>query len=422
MQNNRANTRLIAGSVQTKEIAINTEQDLDQTLLVGIDDYPHETHRVEPNTDEATGTEEATELYRIGKTMEMPMNFQRLQSNHAAILAAFGLGSVESVVDGSGYKHTITPIQGDLDADRTNPTMTMAHRVGNAIDHELFASLGCASFTMSFPRDEWVSAQSSWVGTGKATYKNNEEVGISDLDNVTQITLGGPVQGATAEARLDNLFSLRAYYNGAWRYITPTAVSADALAVVTFPSLGGAGATIEYRAQYIGSELSYPARIVETPLRVSQLYLTEGGTWDGSAFNGGRLICSALSSFEWAFTNEGMTPMFTACAGGDYAGELKREARNQTLTVNRELRDILAREMLENNEYFQMHAICTAGEFATGEPYTVELIFPRLAYTDRVYSTDRRRIHEGLPIQVMEDATYGSVIVIVKNQVATYAA
>lgn len=422
MQNNRANTRLFSASVGTRETAINTAQTVDQTLLIGVDDYPHPITRNEINTDEATGKEEPTEQYRIGQTLEMPMSFQRGQSNHFAFLGAYGLGQCASVVEGSGYKHTITPIPGDLDNDRSNPTCTGQHRVANAIDHELLYSLACQSFTLSFPKDSWVSAQSNWVGTGRIDYSTNEEQGIQALDNVTQITLGGPVQGATAEARLDNFFSLRAYYNGAWRFINVTSVSAASPAVVTFSSLGGAGATIEYRAQYMGSELSYPARIVETPLRVSQLYLTEGGTWTGTAFEGGRLICSKLSSFEWSFTNEGMDPMFTACAGGDYAGEIRREARNQTLTLNRELKDVLAREMLTNNEYFQMHAICTAGEFATGEPYTVELVFPRLAFMDRTYSTDRARIQEGLPIQVLEDATYGSVIMMVKNQVATYAA
>jgi len=425
MHNTRSNLNQLAASVGTSETAINTEQTLDQSLLVGADDYLQVVPRRENNADEANGKEEPDLVYDNGQTVNMSANFSKLQPNHAAFMLAYGLGSTATVAAGTGYEHTITPISGDVDNDRSNPTFTAGQRLGETINKTLAASMGVSSTSITFAADDWVTGSAELVGTGKVEHTATEELDINALDNVTSLTLASVgVQGATDTERLDNVFTVRAYYNGAWRYLTPTAVSAATPAVITIPSLGGSGASVEYRVLRVATEpawATFPARVVETPLRVSQMYLTIGGEWDGSAFQGGRQICSRLSSFSWDFSNEGMEPVFTPCAGGSYAGRMQRESRNQTLSIAQELKDVLAREIMTANEYFGLHVICEGAEYSAGHKYTLEVIFPRLGILNNPLSSDRSRVAETLDIQVLEDAIYGSVIVKVKNLVSGYA-
>ena len=61
-------------------------------------------------------------------------------------------------------------------------------------------------------------------------------------------------------------------------------------------------------------------------------------------------------------------------------------------------------------------------EFDTGHKYTVELVFPQLGVLSAPLSTTNKRVAEAGDLQVLEHATYGSVIARVKNLVATYAA
>jgi hypothetical protein len=52
----------------------------------------------------------------------------------------------------------------------------------------------------------------------------------------------------------------------------------------------------------------------------------------------------------------------------------------------------------------------------------VEIIFPKVAVLASPISVDGKRLAEAGDLQVLEDETYGSVIVIVQNKVTAYAA
>ena len=423
MHNTRSNLNQFAVSAGVAETSINVEQTLDQSLLIGADDYLQIVPRRENNADEANGKEEADLIYDNGQTVSMSAAFGKLQPNQAAFILAYGLGTVATVPVGDGYEHTMTPIVGDIDGDRSNPTFSGAQRLGETINKTLAASLAVSNTTITFAADDWVTGSAEFVGTGKTTNTVEEEIVIA-LDNSTTLTLTVGIQGADDVGRLDNVFVVRASYNGAWRYLTPTAVSAVNPAVITIPSVGGIGDPIEYRILRAAVEPAwaiFPPRIVETPMRVSQMYLTVGGAWNGTTFDGGRLACSKISSFEWSFSNEGLEPSFTPCAGGSYAGRMQRETRNQTLSISQELKDVLAKEMMTSNEYFGLHVICEGGEISGGGNYKLELIFPRLGILDNPLSSDRKRVSETLSIQVLEDAIYGSVIAKVGNLVSGYA-
>ncbi|RJX20293.1 MAG: hypothetical protein C4563_06440 [Desulfobulbus sp.] len=426
MRNPRSNLNLLAVSLATGETAINTEQATDISLLVSDDDYINLQHRRESNAGEANGKEEADAVDDLGATSEAKFTFAKLQPHHAALLLGYGLGSVTTAAAGSGYAHTITPIAGDLDEQRSNPSLTGVQRIGNSIVKRRFASLFVDGLSLKFARDEWVSGSGAIKGTGKHTDNITEET-VSALNNATSLPLAAnAVAGATAQARLDNVQVVRAATVGdQYEFCVVTAVSSATPAVITIASLGGDGlSSLDYKILYVPTEpawCTFPARITETPLRVSQMCLHVGGNWDGSAFVGGKSLSSVLESLEYELKNN-MDVIFTPCAGGVYAGQALRSAREQTIKLTRQTRDFLLQNYILQNETFGLHVLCEGAEFDTGHKYTLELIFPRVSILEAPFSSKDGRITEAGNLQVLEDDTYGSVIARVKNLQATVAA
>ena len=423
MLNSRANLNLMAVSANARETAINTPQTLDTSLLIDVGDYLNLDVRRENNADEANGREEADIIYDNGATASGNFTFNKLQPHQAAFMLAFGLGSVATTAAGTGYLHTITPIGGDVDMDRSNPSFTAAQRVGQTINKRRLASCFIDSLSLTFATDDWVKGSASVKATGLYADTVIEEE-VTALDNVTSITLSGAVQGATAQERLDSVQAVRAIVDGGMKFATVTAVSGVNPAVLTIVSLGGSGASTTYKVLYTPTEpawATFPARVTESPLRVAQACLHLGGTWNGTAFVGGKAIGSEIKSFEYSLSNN-LSVAFTLCAGGSYAGKAYREGRNQTVKLSREMRNMLLQHYMGSNEYFGLHLLCEGAEFDTGHSYTLELIFPRMGILGAPLSTDGKKIAEAGDLQVLQDGTYGSVIARVKNKVSAYAA
>ena len=425
MLNSRANLNLLAVSAGTGEVAINTPQALDQSLLVSDSDYLNLEVRRESNVNEANGREEPDLIYDNGATVSGSLTFDKLQPNQAAFILAFGLGVCATTAAGSGYLHTITPIDGDVDQARSNPSFTAAQRIGKTIVKRRFASCFIDQLTLSFSADDWVKGSADIKGTGLHEDTVIEET-VSALNNATTLTLAAnAVQGATEAERIDNVQIVRASESGGqYKFATVTGVSADTPAVITIESLGGDGAsTIDYRILYTPVEpawAAFPARVTESAMRVSQMCLHVGGAWDGTAFVGGTQVAADLQSLEYTLANN-LDVRFTPCAGGAYAGQALRAGRNQTIKLTREMRSMLLQRYMAANDYFGVHLLCEGSEFDTGHKYTLELIFPRCGILADPISTNNGRVAEAGDLQVMEDATYGSVIARVKNLVSGYA-
>ncbi|NCD13686.1 MAG: hypothetical protein EOL92_00450 [Bacteroidia bacterium] len=406
------------------ETAINTEQTLDTALLVDVGDYVNLDVRREDNSNEANGREEADVIYNNGATASGTLNFNKLQPHQAAFMLAFGLGAVSTTAAGSGYAHTIIPIDNDVDELRSNPSFTLAQRIGQTINKRRFASGFVDSLSITFAKDDWVKGSCSIKATGKYTDTVIEE-DVTALDNVTELTLAAnAVQGSTAQERLDSVQVVRALVDGGYEFATVTAVSAASPAVLTIASLGGLGDSITYKILYAPTEpawATFPPRVSETPMRVSQACLYIGGAWDGSEFVGGKTIGAQLESVEYSLQNN-LSVLFTLCAGGKHAGSAFREGRTQTIKLSREMRDMLLQAYMSGNEYFGLRIVCEGAEFATGHKFTLDLVFPRLGVLSAPISTNGKKVAEAGDLQVLQDTTYGSVIAVVKNEVSAYAA
>ncbi|WP_417913667.1 hypothetical protein [Candidatus Electronema sp. JM] len=421
MINTRANLNLLAVSAALRETAINTPQNTSQTLLVSADNYLDVSPRRENNASDANGLEEPDIIYDNGKTATLPLTFDKLQPNQAAFMLAYGLGSVTSATAGTGKLHTIKPIDGDIDAERSNPTFTGVQRRAKTVEFLRSASMAVSSCSITFAADDWVKGAASCVGTGR-TESTLTEVSITALDNVTSLTLPVAAAGTTAADRLDNVHQVRALYGGAWQWIKPT--DSPTATTLTVPSLGGAGASVTYKvlyAQTLPAWTTMPARINESPLRVSQMCLTIGGAWNGTAFVGGVGLGASLGSFEWSLDNK-ISPVFTPCAGGAYAGQMLRGKREQKIKLSRELRSLLLANYMRNNEYFGLYVLCEGALYDATNKYTLEAIFPRLGVISDPLKSNKDRVSEDGELTVLQDATYGSSIFRIKNLVSGYAA
>ena len=76
---------------------------------------------------------------------------------------------------------------------------------------------------------------------------------------------------------------------------------------------------------------------------------------------------------------------------------------------------------MATNETFGASILAEGREYDTGHKYTVEIIFPRLGVLKAPVSANGKRLAEKGDMTVLEDDTYGSVIVKIKNLAQFYA-
>jgi hypothetical protein len=426
MRSFRATNNLVAVSAALRETAINTEQTLSTSMLVEMTDVANLEPRRENNANELTGKEEPDTVYDLGRLSTFPFTFNKAQPQHFAFLLAYALGACASAAAGTGYQHTITPILNDLDGYRSNPSFTLAMRYGLTVLKRRFASMFVDSVVATFAKDDWCKISGQSKGTGKSDSTLAEET-LSAAENVTSLTLAAnPVHGSTAAERLDNVHAIRVDLagTGVWTDVAFSAVSAATPAVITITAPGIAATLRSYKVLYATTEpawATFPARVVETPLRVSQLTMKLGGKWIGSAFVGGRALTADLSSLTWNLNNS-LEIEFLPGAGGAYATRAFRPSRSQTIALNRELRDFILQNYMDANEYFGLYVLAEGAVFDDPHKYQVELVFPKLGVIKSPISIDGKKIAEAGDLIVLQDDTYGSVIAKVKNLVATYAA
>jgi hypothetical protein len=423
----RAQKNLLAASVGSKETAINTEQSLDQSLMVAMSTMMDITTRREDNVNDLNGKEEADVIYDLGAIIDgVSLVFDKAQPNHFAFILAYALGAVSSGAAGAGYSHVITPIENEEDESRSNPSFTAAMRMGDTVLKRRFASCFVDQVTADFNRDSWLRLEAAIRGTGKHTDNVTSEE-VTAAYNATELTLAAnAVEGSTAQERLDNVHRIRvdATGSGQWEEVDFSAVSDATPAVITISAPGGVADDKTYEIIYVPTEsawCTFPARVSETPMRVSECAFTWGGQWDGSDFNGGKTMDAEIVGVQYSLMNN-LDVQFGFGASGNYASRCFRTGRVQKLTLDREFRDYILKQHVSDNDTFGIKLIAEGAEFDTGHNYTVQMVCPKCGVLNAPLSINDKIIAERGEIVVMEDDTYGSVIWTVKNLQSGYAA
>ena len=421
MRSFRSEHDLVAVSANLKETALNTEQTLDTSLLVDRNTILQLSPRREDNREELTGKEEPDASYDLGALSEATFEFSKAQAQHFGFGYAFALGASAASAWGTGYKHLITPT-----ADMLNPSFTAAMRLGQTIMKRRFASFLIDQLTATFAKDSWAKLSLSVKGTGKYTDNVTKET-VSAAYNATELTLAANgVQGSTASGRVDSIHAVRVLVptTGEYKDVTVTAVSSDTPAVLTITAPGEAVTSTTYEILYVPTEpawCTFPSRVTESPLRVTDLVVKVGGLWNGTTFLEGHTMSEEIESIEHVISNE-MAVEFRPGGTGTYANYAYRQRRIQTLKLDRQFRDFIMQRKIIDNEYFGVQMKATGAEFETGKNYYIDVVFPRCVVLKAPLKVNGNFLGEEGDLQVLEDDTYGSVRVEVANKVSQYAA
>jgi len=427
IRNFLATHNLLAVSAGQQETAMNTEQELDTTLLVDLNTVLNYQAVKTPNREELTGKEEADRLHDFGGKVEGTLSFSRAQPQHFAFLLGYGLGEVHTSPAGSsGFRHALVPRTGEVDAARSNPSFTAAMRFGRQVMKRRFASCFIDQIRVDFARDGWARITGTVKGSGKVSDNTRLEA-VAAADNAVSLTLAANgVAGATAAERLSNVqaVQVRNPATQVWEEVAYQAVSEAVPAVIDITPPGGSGLATTYRVFYLPGEsgwMELPPRVEEPPLKVSQLEVTLGGRWNGASFDGGYPLTTELRGVTWILKNH-LTPESTPGAGGNYANRAFRTGREQSLRFDKDFRDFLLGQNLTDNDTLGLYLKAAGPEFEPGLRYQVELVFPRVAVLGASVKVYQRRLGEEVEFAVLEDDTYGSVAAYVQNQVSGYAA
>jgi len=422
-----ATHNLLAVSAQLQETAINSEQELDTLLLADLSSILNYRALKVPNREELTGKEEADRLHDLGGTVGGSLTFPRAQPQHFAFLLAYGLGQVETTSLGnSGFLHLVRPRSGEVDPARSNPSFTAAMRFGRQVLKRRFASCFIDQVRVEFPKDGWAKISATVKGTGKVSGNTAVEDLNAPFNTASLILAANGVAGEDAVERLSNVQAIQALNPGtqAWEEVNYSAVSGEVPAVITITPPGSTGTATTFRVYYLPPESGWmmlPPRVEEPPLKVSQVEVNLGGRWDGSAILGGQQLSSELRRLTWTLENH-LTPERTPGAGVDYANRAFRTGREQRIEFDRDFRDFLLAQHLQDNDILTIHLLAQGPEFEAGYHYQVELIFPRVGVLAAPVRVAQRRLAEALEFAVLEDDTYGSVLIKVQNKVSGYAA
>jgi hypothetical protein len=427
IRNFLATHNLLAVSAQKQEVAMNIEQELDTTLLVDLNTVLNYQAVKNPNREEVTGKEEADRLHDFGGKVVGTLTFSRAQPQHFGFLLGYGLGAVATSPAGTGgFRHTILPQSGEVDAARSNPSFTAAMRFGRQVMKRRFASCFIDQVRMDFSKDGWAKISGTVKGSGKVVDNTLMEE-VAAAYNATSLTLAANgVSGDTPQELLSNVQAVQVLNptTQAWEEVAYQAVTAATPGVITITAPGATGESTSYRVYYVPSEsgwMNLPDRVEEPPLKVSQLNVTVGGRWDGASFQGGYPLTTELRGVTWILKNN-LTPESTPGAGGNYANRAFRTGREQSLKFDKDFRDFLLAQNLKDNDTLGIYLKATGPEFAPGVNYQVELVFPRVAVLGTTVKVYQRRLGEEVEFAVLEDDTYGSVVAYVQNQVSGYVA
>ena len=427
IRNFLATHNVLAVSAGQQEVAMNTEQELDTTLLVDLNTVLNYQALKNPNREELTGKEEADRLHDFGGKVAGTLSFSRAQPQHFAFLLGYGLGEVETAALGAGgFRHTIRPRSGEVDAARSNPSFTAAMRFGRQVMKRRFASCFIDQIRVDFARDGWAKITGTVKGSGRMTDNTQVEEVVAAFNAGSLSLAANGVAGETQAERLSNVQAVRVLNpaSQAWEETAYAAVSEAVPGVIEITPPGASGELTTYRVYYVPREsdwMDLPPRVEESPLKVSQLEVTLGGRWDGTNFYGGYPLTTELRGVTWTMKNNLKTES-TPGAGGNYANRAFRTGREQTLKFDRDFRDFLLTQNLKDNDTLGVYLKAAGPEFAPGLRYQVELVFPKVAVLGTTVKVYQRRLGEEVEFAVLEDDAYGSVAAYVQNQVSSYAA
>ncbi len=340
----------------------------------------------------------------------------------AFVLAYFFGECASSQVSGSAYQHVISPLAGPYP-----PTFTAIQRRGAGVFCERLAGNYIEGFTLSLS-DGWASLAADVIGTG-AREANYEHEIVTAPANAASITLAAnAVEGADAAARLANVYRVRARDAGsdAWQTLAVASVSADAPAVIAFSqALGSSGDNVDYEVDYLPTAPAWcalPDPVDESPLKLIEARVVVDGYYDGSDLTGGEELAAEVMGFTITAKNNLELKYFPGASGP--AAVAARGGRELTVSLTESLRDTVLLRQADHpeTEHLSLALVVRGAEIepGSGAYFGCEIIFPQCGMVAAPIEVQSKKLAVAGDLVVMDDGTYGGVIVKCFNRQTGY--
>lgn len=199
---------------------------------------------------------------------------------------------------------------------------------------------------------------------------------------------------------------------------------------------GSRGDFVKLEAQFggMGKEEanadSKPSVVGESYLRYGDVNFTRGGSLSGTVAGGDLAVGGSptsfkadLQSFEWTLDNQAQTFYEMGDASGYVTRAERGDRFQQNLSAVLEMQDDSHKTGLVNGTQYVMNIPVTGAVISGGTDsfnYSCELIFPKVVYKEAKKDRDGEVVTVNAEFQVLDDATYGSVIVKVINEQTAY--
>jgi hypothetical protein len=180
------------------------------------------------------------------------------------------------------------------------------------------------------------------------------------------------------------------------------------------------------------SAISKPTVIQESYLRYGDVEFTRGGSLSGTVADGDLAVGGgptsfkgALKNFEWTLNNNAKT----IYEMGDNTGFVTRVERgdrfSQDLSGVFEMADDTHKTGLINGTAYVLNIPIVGGVIPGGTGaynFSGNLIFPKVVYKEAKKEIEGHDVIVNTSFQILDDATYGSVIFKITNEQAAYLA
>ncbi|MEK9627834.1 MAG: phage tail tube protein [Nitrospinota bacterium] len=223
-----------------------------------------------------------------------------------------------------------------------------------------------------------------------------------------------------------------------------TMVEYDGIAAKRFTGLfgksvkvsGERGDFVKLEAQFGGmgkeefsSDLK-PTVVGESYLRYGDVNFTRGGSLTGSVAAGDLSVGGSpvsfqgdLQSFEWTIDNQA-NPIYEMGDGSGFVSRVERgDKYKQSLSAVLEMQDDSHKTGLINGTPYVLNIPITGSVISGGSGtfnFSCDIVFPKVVYKEAKKDRDGDIVTVNAEFQVLEDETYGSVIVKIINQQTHY--
>ncbi len=175
------------------------------------------------------------------------------------------------------------------------------------------------------------------------------------------------------------------------------------------------------------SAIAKPTVVVESYLRYGDANLTRGGSLSGTVAGGNLAVGGSptsfqadLKSFEYTVENNAV-PLYEMGDNTGYVTRVERGDRfTHSLSAVLEMQDDTHKTGLTAGTEYVLNIPIIGGLIEDVQKYTVELIFPRVVYKEAKKDRDGHVMTVNADFQILEDSTYGSVIMIIINKQTGY--